>query len=125
MLVNCGATSDFMSMQTAERGRLLIYIFTHQRHVMTAGGVQVEVRYYTRGDVLVGELELQNHFKVLEILPDVGLGFPGLQSYGPTVKRRERYADVRHGVLWYPSSFDGSRDSTQLQFQATLNIFIQ
>ena len=45
MLLDCGATSDFMSMQTAMRAQVPLYKLTHPRHVMTAGGVQVEVQY--------------------------------------------------------------------------------
>ena len=53
LLVNCGPTSDFMSMQTAKRARLPLYKLTNPGHVLTAGGVQVEVRYYTRAYVRV------------------------------------------------------------------------
>ena len=85
LLVDCGATSDFMSMQTAKRARLPLYKLRNPGHVLTAGGVQVEVRYYTRAYVRVGELVFRHHFKVLEILPDVVLGLPWLRSYNPTV----------------------------------------
>ena len=56
LLVDCGATSDLVSMQTAKRARLLLYKLRNPGHVLTAGGVQVEVRYYTRAYVRVGEL---------------------------------------------------------------------
>ena len=56
LLVDCGATSDFMSMQTAKRAQLPLCKLTNPGHVLTAGGVQVEVRYYTRADVRVGEV---------------------------------------------------------------------
>ena len=92
LLVNCGATSDFMSMQTAKRARL-----RNPGHVLTAGGVQVKVRYYTRAYVRVGELVFRHHFKVSEILPDVVLGLPWLRSYNRTVNWKERYADIQHG----------------------------
>ena len=78
LLVNCGATSDFMWMQTAKRARLPLYKLRNPGHVLTAGGTQVEVRYYTRAYVRVGELVICHHFKVLEILPDVVLGLPWL-----------------------------------------------
>ena len=81
LLVDCGATSDFMSMQTAKRGRLPLYKRTNTGHVVTAGGVQVEVRYYTRTYVRVGDFVFRHHFKVLEILPEVVLGLPWLRSY--------------------------------------------
>ena len=87
-------------------------------HVLTAGGVQVEVRYYTRAYVRAGELVFRHHFKVLEILPDVVLGLPWLRSYNPTVNWRERYADIQHGSNSFRLSFGESRHSTQLQFQA-------
>ena len=45
MLLDCGATSDFMQMQTAKRARLPLYELTHPGQMMTAGGFQVEVRY--------------------------------------------------------------------------------
>ena len=118
LLVDCGATSDFMSMQTAKRARLLLYKLRNPGHVLTAGGVQVEVRYYTRAYVRVGELVFRHHFKVLEILPDVVLGLPWLRSYNPTVNWKERYADIQHGSISYQLSFGESRHSTQLQFQA-------
>ena len=85
LLVDCGATSDFMSMQTAKRARLPLYKVRDPGHALTAGGVQVEVRYYTRAYVRIGELVFRHHFKVLEILPDVVLGLPWLRSYNPTV----------------------------------------
>ena len=47
ILVDCGATSDFMSMQTAERARLPLYKLRNPGQVLTAAVVQVEVRYYT------------------------------------------------------------------------------
>ena len=97
LLVDCGATSDFMSMQTAKRARLPLYKLRNPRHVLTASGVQVEVRYYTRAYVRVGELVFRHHFKVLDILPDVVLGLPWLRSYNPTVNWKERYADIQHG----------------------------
>ena len=118
LLVDCGGTSDFMSMQTAKRARLPLYKLTNPGHVLTAGGVQVEVRYYTRAYVRVGELVFQHHSKVLEILPNVVFGLPWLQSYNPTVNWKERYADIQHGSRTYRLSFDESRYSTQLQFQA-------
>ena len=118
LLVDCGATSDFMSMQTAKRARLPLYKLTNPGHVLTAGGVQVEVRYYTRAYVPVGELVFRHHFKVSEILPDVVLGLPWLRSYNPTVNWKERYADIQHASSSYGLSFDESRHSTQLQFQA-------
>ena len=90
---------------------------THPGHVVSAAGVQVEVRYYTRAYVRVGEFVFRHHFKVLEIVPDVVLGLPWLGSYNPTVDWKERYADVRHGSTSYRLSFDESRESTQLQFQ--------
>ena len=117
-LVDCGATSDFMSMQTAKRARLPLYKLRNPGHVLTAGGVQLEVRYYTRAYVRVGELVFRHHFKVLEILPDVVLGLPRLRSYNPTVNWKERYADIQHGSNSYRLSFGESRHSTQLQFQA-------
>ena len=86
-----------MSMQTAIWGRHPIYKLTSPGHVVTAGGVQVEVRYYTRTYVQVGELVFRYPFKVWEILPDVVLRLPWLRSHNPTVDWRERYADVRHG----------------------------
>ena len=51
LLVDCGATSDFMSMQTAKRARLPLDKLRSPGHVLTAGGVQVKVRYYTRAYV--------------------------------------------------------------------------
>ena len=101
LLVDCGATSDFMSMQTAKRARLPLYKLTNPGHVLTAGGVQVEVRYYTRAYVRVGQLVFRPHFKVLEILPDVVLGLPWLRSYNPTVNWKERHADIQHGSSSY------------------------
>ena len=118
LLVDCGATSDFMSMQTARRARLSLYKLRNPGPVLTAGGVQVEVRYYTRAYVPVGELVVRHHFKVLEILPDLVLGLPWLRSYNPTVKWKKRYADIQHGSNSYQLSFCESRRSTQLQLQA-------
>ena len=118
LLVDCGATSDFMSMWTAKRARLPLYKLRNPGHVLIAGGVQVEVRYYTRAYVRVGQLVLRHHFKVLEILPDVVLGLPWLRRYNPTVNWKERYADIQHGSNLYRLSFGESRHSTQLQFQA-------
>ena len=117
LLVDCGATSDFMSMQTAKRARLPLYKLRSPGHVLTAGGVHVEVGYYTRAYVRV-ELVFRHHFKVLEILPDVVLGLPWLRSSTPTVNWKERYADILHGSSLYRLSFDESTHSTQLQFQA-------
>ena len=97
LLVDCGATSDFMSVQTAKRARLPLYKLRSPGHVLTAGGVQVEVRHYTRAYVRVGELVFPHHFKVLEFLPDVVLGLPWLRSYNPTVNWKERYTDIQHG----------------------------
>ena len=107
-----------MSMQTAKRARLPLYKLTNPGHVLIAGGVQVEVRYYTRAYVRVGELVFRHHFKVLEILPDVVLGLPCFRRYNPTINWKERYADIQHGSSSYRLSFDESRHSTQLQFQA-------
>ena len=122
LLVDCGATSAFMSMQTAKRARLPLYKLRNPGHVLTAGGVQVEVRYYRRACVRVGELVFRHHFKVLEILPDVMLGLPWLRNYNPTVNWKERYADIQHGSRSYRLSFHESRHSTQLQFQAALKL---
>ena len=118
VLVDCGATSDFMSMQTAKRARLPLYKLRNLGHVLIARGVEVEVRYYTRAYVRVGELVFRHHFKVLESLPDVVLGLPWLRSYNPTVNWKERYTDIQHGSNLYRLSFGESRHSTQLQFQA-------
>ena len=90
-----------MSMQTAKRARLPLYKLRNPGHVFTAGGGQVEVRYYTRTYVRVGELVFRHHFKVLEILPDVVLGLPWLRSYNPIVNWKERYADIQHGLNSY------------------------
>ena len=89
---------------------------------MTAGGVQVEVRFYTRAYVRLGELVFRHHFKVVEILSDVMLELPWPRSYNPTVDWKERYADVPQGSGSYQLSFDGSRDSTQVQFQRNFEI---
>ena len=78
LLVDCGATGDFMSMQTAKRARLPLYKLTNPGHVLTAGGVQVEVQYYMRAHVRGGDLVFPHHLKVMEILPDVVLGLPWL-----------------------------------------------
>ena len=118
LLVDCGATSDFMSMQSTKRAELLLYKLTNPGHILTTRGVQVEVRYYTRAYVRVGELVFRHHFEVLEILLDPVLGLPWLRSYNPTVNWKERYADIQHGQSSYRLSFDDSRHSTQLQFQA-------
>ena len=107
-----------MSMQTAKRARLPPYKLTNPGHVLTAGGVQVEVRYYMRAYFRVGELVFRHHFNILEILPDVVFGLPWLRSYNSTVICKERYADVQHGSSSYQLSFDESRHSTGLQFQA-------
>ena len=109
LLVDCGASSDFMSMQTAKRARLPLYKLRNPGHVLTAGGVQVQVRYYTRAYVRVGELVFRNHSKVLEILPDVVLGLPWLRSYNPTVNWKERYAHIQHCSNSYRLSFGESR----------------
>ena len=53
--VNSGATNDFMSMHTAKRAQLSLYKISHPGHVMTAGGVQGEVLYYTKAYVRIGE----------------------------------------------------------------------
>ena len=74
MLLDCGATSDFMWMQTAKRARLPLYNLTHPGHVMTAGRVQVKIRYYTRACVRIGEFIFRSHFKFHTILPGVVLG---------------------------------------------------
>ena len=78
----------------------------------------MEVRYYTRAYVRVGELVFRHYFKVLEILPDVVLELPWLRGYNPTVNWKERYADIHHGSNLYRLSFGESRHSTQLQSQA-------
>ena len=101
-----------MSMQTAKRARPPFYKMTNPGHVVTAGGVQVEVRYYTRTYVRVGEFVSRHHFKVLEIVLDVVLALPWLRSYNPTVDWKERYADVGHGWGSYRLAFDESRHST-------------
>ena len=67
-----------MSMQTAKRARLPLYKLTDLGHVMTARGVPVEVQYYTRAYVQIGEFLYQHHLKVPEILPDVVLWSPFL-----------------------------------------------
>ena len=90
-----------MSMQTAKTARLPLYKLTHLGHDATARGVQVEVPYYTRAYVRVGEFVSQHHFKALEILPDVVLGLPWLRRYNPTVDWKMQYADVRHGSTSY------------------------
>ena len=107
-----------MLMQTAKRARLPLYKLRNPGHVLTAGGFQVEVRYYTRAYVLVGELVFRHHFKVLDILPDVVLGLPWLRSYNLTLNWKKRYADIQHASNSYRLSFGESRHSTQLQFQA-------
>ena len=107
-----------MSMQTAKRTRLPLYKLTNPGHVLTAGGVQVEMRYYMRAYVRVEELVFRHHFKVLEILPNVVFGLPWLGIYNSTVNWMEQYADVQHGSGSCPLSFDDSKHSTQLQFQA-------
>ena len=118
MLVDYEATSDFMTMQTAKRARLPLSKLRNPGQVLRAGGFQVEVRYYTRAYVRVGELIFRHHFKVLEILPDVVLGLPWVRSYYPTVNWKERYADIQHCSNSYQLSFCESRHSSQLQFQA-------
>ena len=118
LLVGCGATSDVMSMQTAKRTQLPLYKLTNPGHILTARGVQVEVRYYTRDYVRVRDLVFRHHFKGLEILPDVVLRLPWLRSYNPTVDWKERYVDIQHGLKTYRLSFNESTQSTQLQFQA-------
>ena len=118
LLVYSGATGDFMSMQTAKRARFPLYKLPNPGHVLTAGGAQVDVRYYTRAYVGVGEFVFRHHFKVLEILPHVVLGLPWLRSYNQTVNWKERYADIQHGSSSYRLSFNESKHSTQLQFQA-------
>ena len=122
LLVNCGATSDFLRMQTAKRAQLRLYTLTNPAHVVTAGGVLFEVRYYRGAYVRVGEFVFRPHFKVLEILPDVVLGLTRLRSYILTVGWKERYADVRHGPSSHRLSFDESGHSTQLQFRAALRL---
>ena len=107
-----------MSMQTANRARLPLYKLRNPGHVLTAGGVQVEIRYYTRAYVRVGELVFRHYFKVLWILPDVVLGLPWLRSYNPTLNWKEWYADIQHGSSSDRLSFDESRHSTKLQSQA-------
>ena len=117
LLVDCGATSDFMSMQTAKRARLPLYKPRNPGNVLTAGGVQVEVRYYTRAYIRDGELVFRHHFKVLEILTDVVLALQWLRSYNPTVNWKEQYAHIQHASSSYRLSSDETRHSTQLQFQ--------
>ena len=107
-----------MSMQTANRARPPLYKLTDCGHVVTAGAVKVEVRYCTRTNVRVEEFVFRHHFKFLEILPDVVLGSAWLRSDTRTVDWKERYADVRHASASYQLSFDNSRHSTQVKFQA-------
>ena len=107
-----------MSMKTAKRSRLLLYKVTHPGNFMTAGGVQVEVRYYTRAYVPIGEFLFRHHFMVSAILPDIVLRLPWLRSCNPTIDWKERYTDVQHGSTSYRLSFHESRDSTQLHFRA-------
>ena len=90
MLLDCGARSDFLSMQTVKRARFPISKLTHRGHVMSAGGVQVEARYYTKANVRVGEFVFRHHSKDLEILPDLVLWLPWLQSYNLTVNWKQR-----------------------------------
>ena len=78
MLLDCGATSDFMWMHTAKRARLPLYKFTHQEHFMTAGGVRVKIPYYTIACVQIREFVFCAHFKVLQILPDDVFWLPWL-----------------------------------------------
>ena len=131
LLVDCGATSDFMSMQTAKRARLPLYKLRNPGHVLTAGGVQVEVRYYTRAYVRVGELVFRHHFKVLEILPDVVLGLPWLRSYNPTVNWKERYANIQHCldfvpvVFWRIKTFHPAAVSSSFEAGPSFDTFIQ
>ena len=80
VLLNCGARSHFMSMQTAKSAQLCLYTLTHPGHIMTTGGVQVDVRYYTRAYVPVAEFTFRHHFTVLEILPDMMHGLRCLRS---------------------------------------------
>ena len=90
-----------MLMQTAKRAQLALYKLTSPGDVVTARGVQVEVRYETRACFRVEEFVFPHHFKVLENPPDVVLGLPWLRSYNPTAVCRERYADVWHRSASY------------------------
>ena len=107
-----------MSTQTATRARLPLQELTNPRHVVTTRGVQIEVRYYTRAYVRVGGFVFRHHSKVLQILPDVVSGLQWLRSYNLAVDWKEWYADVQQGLTSYRLSFDDSRHSTKLQFQA-------
>ena len=118
LLGDCGATNAFMSTHTAKRAQLAFYKLTKPGQVLTARGSQVEVRYYTRAYVWVGESLFRHPFKVLEILPDVLLALPWPRNYNSTVDSKKSYADARHGLASYLLSSDASRHSTQLQFQA-------
>ena len=86
LLVDSGSKSDFMSMETAKRAQLSLYKLTNPGHVVTSRGVQVEVQYYTRTHVRLGEFVFRHHFKVLGFLPDVVLALPWLRRCNPTVK---------------------------------------
>ena len=127
-LVDCEATSDFISMQTAKRARLPLYKLRNPGHVLTAGGVYVEVRYCTRAYIPVGELVFRHHFKVLEIPPDVVLPLPWLPSYNPAVNWKERYADIQLDSNSYPLWFWQIKPATvSSRFEAgpSFDTFIQ
>ena len=69
-----------MSMQTAKGAPSPLYRLTYPGHVVTAGGVQVEVPYYTRIYVRVGELVFRHHFKVWRFYRMWYLAYHGFEA---------------------------------------------
>ena len=95
MLVNCGAPSDLMSTQKAMRAQLCLYKLTHRGHTMTAGGVQVEVRYYTGDYVRVGEFVFRHYLDFfLRFCRTACLGYHGFQAITPQTSTHSSIMDL-------------------------------
>ena len=87
-LVDCGATSDFMSTQPAKRARLPLNKLTSPGHAVSAEGVHVEVRYCTRTYVRVGDLVFRHHSRFRRFYRMWYLGYHGFEAMTRLSTRR-------------------------------------
>ena len=129
LLVDWGATSDFMSMQTAKRARLPLYKLRSLGQVLTAGAVQVEVPYYylcsSWGTCISTPLQGLGDFAGCGTWTAMAWKLQSDCQLKGTVRRHPTWFNFVPVVLWRIKAFHPATVSSRFEAGPSFDTFMQ
>ena len=97
-LIDSGASNNFISQRIIHQLNLQTNPLKHQLTVKSADGTTLSCNSYTSLKLKLSNLQIRITLRIIDIVPDIVLGLPFLQTYNPIIDWRSRIITIKDAM---------------------------